>query len=840
MLSELLPDLDEVFNKLLLADVTDQLPGTGESTHQITTDDIRKLIGYASILALEDNSKEKKTSYEICTRLIAISNNENESLIEATDFILSRLGNFPGRKLLRDRYTDITPLVPALLRFERSTREIGNTIETGQKKAVLTDFQLQLFEELGKKQTVSVSAPTSAGKSFTLGLDLLRRILQSKKTQSIVYVVPTRALIREVSMKFRNFLKEEISDDETIPIRTVPFPIDREKVHSGIIYVLTQERLMSLLFTTQGIPWITTLFIDEAHGIQDKSRGVILESAIETTLQKFPTIELHFASPLISNPEIFPALFNRPNSKSILEEFSPVSQNIILVSEVLRKVKQASFSLLNNSSELNLGIRDLDFEFRKPACTLKANFAISVTAPDETTILFANGPAATEKLAEALVSATQKDSTISPEILELIDFLKNEIHTDYLLIKTLQHKVAFHYGSMPSLIRTKIEDLVKQGKIKYICCTSTLLQGVNLPAKHIIIENPKSGSAFNMTRQDFLNLIGRAGRLQYEFHGNIWCIKPSKWDSKPYEGEALQKVEPAMNQVMSNGGEIIQDLLDEKIENNKTELAEAAFSKFYSDTLFSDSPIEDSKYFTTDNKNKINDTLEKCKALKITLPQEVLDSNRGIRPDRLQNLYDHLKSTFPIIELMPIRPGLENSTTRMKEIIKVTEEYLENIHNNSYIYYSQLASSWVHNTPIKKIISSEIYYKNNSNDSSSSTMSIIRELFKSLNSNIRYKLVKNFMAYNSILALVMRERDMKDQADSIEPFHLYLECGASNPTALSLISLGLSRTTSLSLIGAIRFEDAESPEECLRILKKRDLSSLTIPVICRKEIEALL
>ena len=669
MFYELLPDLDEMFNKLLLSDVTVQLPGKKAPSEQLSIEEIRKLIGYASILALEENSKEKKIAYEICTRLIAISSGNNKSLIEVADFILSRLGNFPGRDLLRDRFSEETPLIPALFRFERSTREVKNTIVSGQEKVTLTDFQLHFFEELGKKQTVSVSAPTSAGKSFTLGLDLLRRILESKEAQSIVYIVPTRALIREVSMKFRNFLKEKNVGKEGIPIRTVPFPVDKEKVPSGIIYVLTQERLMSLLYTTQGTPWITTLFVDEAHGIQDKSRGIILESAIETTLQKFPKLELHFASPLISNPEIFATIFNRPNSKSILEEFSPVSQNIILVGEVTGKVKQANFTLLNNFNQLDLGIRDLDFKFRNPAYKLKANLAISITSPNETTILFANGPADTEKLANALVSATHKETIISPETIELIDFIKNDIHEDYLLIKTLKHKVAFHYGSMPSLIRTKIEDLVKQGKIQYICCTSTLLQGVNLPAKHIIIENPKSGLSTPMTRQDFLNLIGRAGRLQYEFHGNIWCIKPNKWDSKPYEGEALQKVESAMNQVMSDGGEIIQDLLEDNIENNKTELAEAAFSKFYSDTMFSDLPIEESKYFTTENQSEMKDTLNKFKALEITLPQEILDSNRGIRPDRLQKLYDYLKLTSPICKLIPIRPRLEDSNKRMTQII---------------------------------------------------------------------------------------------------------------------------------------------------------------------------
>ncbi len=342
MFSELLPDLDELFTKLLKRDVSILLPKEQRLiSPSMSKDDIRKLIGYASILALDEGHSAKTKAYEICTRLVEVTNGKNDSVITASDFILSRLGNFPGRKLLRDRYSvkESTLSIPASLWLERSTREIENTIfnNNNEKRQLLTDFQYGLFLELGKKQTVSVSAPTSAGKSFTLGLDLLRRITGKGEVQSVVYIVPTRALLREVSGRFRESLKKEELGD--IPIRTVPFPIDKEKAPNGIIYVLTQERLMSLLFATQGEPWITTLFIDEAHGIQDQSRGIVLESAIDLTLLKFPAVELHFASPLISNPEIFPAIFHRPNSKSILEEFSPVSQNIILVSKVSGKKK---------------------------------------------------------------------------------------------------------------------------------------------------------------------------------------------------------------------------------------------------------------------------------------------------------------------------------------------------------------------------------------------------------------------------------------------------------------------------------------------------------------------
>ena len=65
---------------------------------------------------------------------------------------------------------------------------------------------------------------------------------------------------------------------------------------------------------------------------------------------------------------------------------------------------------------------------------------------------------------------------------------------------------------------------------------STLLQGVNLPAKNIFIFAPEKGHLKPLQSTDFWNLAGRAGRLLREFCGNIFLIDYSKWRSQPLEG----------------------------------------------------------------------------------------------------------------------------------------------------------------------------------------------------------------------------------------------------------------------------------------------------------------
>ena len=54
-------------------------------------------------------------------------------------------------------------------------------------------------------------------------------------------------------------------------------------------------------------------------------------------------------------------------------------------------------------------------------------------------------------------------------------------------------------------------------------CTSTLIEGVNLPADNLFITNYRSGRP-KMTSVEFRNLIGRVGRIKFNLYGNVFFI----------------------------------------------------------------------------------------------------------------------------------------------------------------------------------------------------------------------------------------------------------------------------------------------------------------------------
>lgn len=837
-----LPRFRELYHKLVQKDLDIQLPGVAlVETAALTESEIRQLVGYASILSTSSVSLDRARSYEIATRLVELHGREYPGLITAGDIIFSRIGNFPGRKLLRERYATAAqgsvPYAPSRLWLERATREIENSVtQFDETEIPLTDFQYLLYAEIDQSTSVSVSAPTSAGKSFVMGLDLVRR-LRKGGPACIVYLVPTRALIREVTFELRKFLRQ--GGLRSLPVRSVPFPIEKEQAPLGAVYVLTQERLMSLLHSPYGRPWITTLVVDEAQGIQDGARGIILQSAIEATLLKFPGVDLYFASPLIKNPEYLLSIFGRSRQgKSWVETLSPVSQNLILVSEVHNKTAQASFEILLEGEHINLGVRTLPFLLRGSSFQQRANLAKAVTQADEATLLFANRAADTEKLATKLAQGQTQTAQLDSEINEFIAFLKEEIHIGYPLINTLPYRVAFHYGYMPAIVRARVEDLFKKGSLKYVCCTSTLLQGVNLPARHIIIENPKRGSRNPMVRRDFLNLAGRAGRLLHEFHGNIWCIRPLKWEEKCYEGEPLQEVRAAMSEVMADGGSVIQRLLADKAGRDEVTVAEAAFGKVFNDFIATGKDLMGSEFRTTENETALALTSKECQDIDVTLPADLLDANRAVRPDRLQALYNYFKTQSDPLTLVPIKPGLAHANQRMKKIIKVIQEQLAGVNNDSYVFYSFIASQWIYNTPLKTIIANHIKDRREKGDTEQDSV-IIRKLLKTLEEEIRFRLVKHFSAYTGVLALVLRESNKHETANTLEPFHIYLECGASNRTALNLIALGLSRVTALAIYDKVAFPDNATPEECLAQLSRIKIENLKIPQLCVREVREL-
>jgi POLQ-like helicase len=91
--------------------------------------------------------------------------------------------------------------------------------------------------------------------------------------------------------------------------------------------------------------------------------------------------------------------------------------------------------------------------------------------------------------------------------------------------------VFVHHGNTPHGLRLAIEHAMQRGYIRFIACTSTLAQGVNLPIRYLIVAGVQQSNERVKVR-DFQNLIGRAGRAGMHTEGLVIFADPQLYDKR--------------------------------------------------------------------------------------------------------------------------------------------------------------------------------------------------------------------------------------------------------------------------------------------------------------------
>src|SRR5690606_13946506 len=119
--------------------------------------------------------------------------------------------------------------------------------------------------------------------------------------------------------------------------------------------------------------------------------------------------------------------------------------------------------------------------------------ALNISGESYGNIIYVNGAAQAEDVAKELYRNIN-NSLFYEDIEELIEFSKTEVHKDFLLAKVLTKGIAYHYGNMPLTLKSEIERLFSENKIRFLICTSTLIEGVNLACRNIFVRGPKKGN----------------------------------------------------------------------------------------------------------------------------------------------------------------------------------------------------------------------------------------------------------------------------------------------------------------------------------------------------------
>ena len=239
-----------------------------------------------------------------------------------------------------------------------------------------------------------------------------------------------------------------------------------------------------------------------------------------------------------------------------------VSQNLLFVSQ--RRGKPTIWDVDYRDGNKALSVGSFALAFRAVSNSKRMTAVAFSLRADSGNLVYANGQAEAEKYAMQLTDAYNEAEADSleahPRIIALTTLVEKTIHRRYRLGEALKQGVAFHYGNMPLLVRLEIESLFRQNILRFLVCTSTLMEGVNLPCKVIFMRGPRRGKGVDLSASDFWNLAGRAGRWGTEFQGSIVCIdplRPEVWPEPPPLSRVRQTIRGTTESALTDTGGLI-------------------------------------------------------------------------------------------------------------------------------------------------------------------------------------------------------------------------------------------------------------------------------------------
>lgn len=445
---------------------------------------------------------------EIITLLMALYP-DDEKVSYYAGAVLASTGNVLGQNLIKSSYTEPTAFEQLFAAYSQDYLTIP-----AEKDKRFFQAQKHAYDHL-QDECFSYSAPTSMGKSFIMRMFIKEQVLNGVK-KNYAIIVPTKALINEVRSEIINDLKGLLEQCD-YRVVTAGGDLALEQDHSFIL-VLTPERLLYLINSNPGLP-IDYLFIDEAHKMSGKnSRGPFYYSVVDDLSRRDPKTRFIFASPNIPNPEVYLRLIangHYDDENAMASSFSPVSQFKFLIS-----IGNKTISMFNDHRKTYEVVCTLQGDNPTLDLILQA-FDHTDGMKDKRTIAYFSGKA--KAIEAARLFADKREKLNEPELNELARDVRNEVHGEYYLAELLEKGVAYHIGYLPSAIRMRIEKLFKKEIITAMFCTSTLVEGVNLPADNLFISSFKNGRA-RMSNIDFRNLIGRVGRIQFNLCGNVFFV----------------------------------------------------------------------------------------------------------------------------------------------------------------------------------------------------------------------------------------------------------------------------------------------------------------------------
>ena len=405
-----------------------------------------------------------------------------------------------------------------------------------------------------KGESAIVQMPTSAGKTKATEL-ILRSAFLAERISLAIIIAPFRALCHEIKNSLvEAFHNETTKVDELSDALQTDFEI-AELLGQQQILVVTPEKLLYVLrHAPELAAHVGLLVFDEGHQFDSGKRGITYELLLTSLRSMIPEgTQKVLISAVISNAQaVGEWLIGEPNVVEGTTLF-PTFRSVGFASWLdqlgrieyvdSRDAEQGEFFVPRVIDRFNLGRKkrertDRFFPEKTDGQAIALYLGLKLV-PNGSIAVFCGRKSTAASVCEKAVDIIERGAQLplpsifsdAQEVARLTHLHIENLGADAPASQSAAHGIFSHHGNTPHGIRLAVEHAMRDDLVRFVVCTSTLAQGVNLPIRYLIVTSVYQGMERIKVR-DFHNLIGRAGRAGMHTEGSILFADPGIFDKR--------------------------------------------------------------------------------------------------------------------------------------------------------------------------------------------------------------------------------------------------------------------------------------------------------------------
>ena len=376
------------------------------------------------------------------------------------------------------------------------------------------------------RRAVVVEMPTSAGKTLLAEFSMVQALALNPNSR-VAYVVPTRALVNQVTARLRkDFYPLGYTTEAAVPVFELD-PAEDELLRGPFNIVVTTPEKLDLLLRVDhpSVYELSLVVADEAHNISDDERGARLELLLGMLRRERPATRFLLLTPFVPNGDELASWLGGDSNALIQVTWRPSER--ISAAALRKKVRSGPHQIwlhtMPSAGQVDVAYeketllsqipQSVDRPESKKA--ISASAAIALASQGGVLILL-RGRATAEQRAEE-IARLMEPATPSSLARAVMHFAREELGSAHPLPSLIERGIAFHHAGLSHDLRLLIEALIETGDIRIVCGTTTLAQGVNFPIASVIVESfykyvglPEQWR--QLSYAEFWNIAGRAGR----------------------------------------------------------------------------------------------------------------------------------------------------------------------------------------------------------------------------------------------------------------------------------------------------------------------------------------